>query len=147
MVRLAVTLVTLALASLVSEGSARAGGATLGEAEVGTLHDGACRRGQAVYAGERVVFCGGGVHAVAAEPVWSRGRQAVAFATRSRRGRLILRVAVIGGRYRGTLLSWRLRGWRLPGPLSVMWLGHRRIGLGQSPVRPMLVASWRLRNI
>ncbi len=117
-------------------------------AEVGQLHAGPCRSGDAARAGARVVWCGSGKQRLATDVVWSKGRHAVAFATRTPKGTVTLRVAMVRGPFRGTLLSWPLTQVRRSRePLSVMWLGRDRVGVGRDQIRPLLVASWRLRNV
>ena len=94
--------------------------------------------------GERVVWCGS---RRVSEVVWSRSRQAVAFATRDRRG-LALHVAFVGGLGAGTLLTWpatlELSKGQRP---EVTWLSHNRVAMGRTIVRPQLVASWNLRQM
>jgi hypothetical protein len=119
------------------------------EANVGRLPAGPCPAGAGTYVAGRLVWCGVGRQDVATEVVWSKRRDSVAFATRGPRGRVTLRVAVLHGQFKGTLLSWPIMGLRRVrrGPLAVMWLGKERVGLGRNQVRPMLVASYRLRTL
>lgn len=120
-------------------------GHAVGQARVGRVHGGNCPRGDVAYAGGQVVWCGYGAQRLATKLVWSKGRHAVAFATRGPRG-VTLRVAMMHGRFSGTLLSWPLEV-RRNDARAVMWLGRDRVGVGRSAVRPLLVASWRLRNL
>jgi len=117
-----------------------------GEARVGRVHGGVCPRGDAAVASGRVLWCGYGSQHLATRMVWSQRKHAVAFATRGPRGQLTLRVAMVSGPFEGTLLSWPVTMPRSRS-LEVMWLGSDRVGVGRNAVRPLLVASWRLRHL
>lgn len=76
----------------------------------------------------------------------STRRGAVAFATRSRRGRVTLVVVLVAPDVRGHVMTWPIpRRTRRRGRPTVMWLGTRKVGFGYSAVRPAVVASWRVR--
>jgi len=117
-----------------------------GEARVGRIHGGVCPRGDSAIASGQVLWCGYGAQHMATKMVWSKRKHAVAFATRGARGQLTLRVAMVSGPFSGTLLSWPVTVPRARS-LEVMWLGSDRVGVGRNAVRPLLVASWRLRHL
>lgn len=79
--------------------------------------------------------------------VKSRSGAAVAFATRCARGEVTLFVVLLGPEVHGHVMTWPIPARaRRAGKANVMWLGERRVGFGYSPVRPAVVASWRLRR-
>jgi hypothetical protein len=122
----------------------KSGAAAATAAEVSGWPSTSCRRGDAVRANGHLVWCG---KKRISEVVWSKSRHAVAFASRSR-GRVSLHVAFVGGMGTGTVLTWpaaiELRRGQRP---EVTWLGHNRVGMGRTIVRPQLVASWKLRQM
>ena len=81
---------------------------------------------------------------------WSRQRDALAFATRNRRGAMTLVVVLIDGFPGGHVMTWPIPEPRHPTSLpvepTVSWLGRGRVGFGRSEVSPDVVASWQVRQ-
>jgi hypothetical protein len=86
---------------------------------------------------------------IVTEVRWSRQRDALAFATRDRRGAMTLVVVLVG------VPGGHVMTWPIPSPLhptsiaeapSVTWLGRERVAFGRSEARPDVVASWRVRK-
>ena len=75
---------------------------------------------------------------------WSKSRSAIAFAHRDGKGLLRLTVVFVGGTAKGQKLSWNLPLIRLPRP-NIHWISKNKVGLGKDPLRPQIVASWRVR--
>ncbi len=108
----------------------------------------------AVVAGNKDAVFGAGKRLWRGEPgervisaaVWSKTRDAVAFATRARNGAVTLVVVLVGGDSHGHTMRWPIppRA-ESRGSASVTWLGRRRVAFGRSTLRPTVVASWRVR--
>lgn len=82
---------------------------------------------------------------VASDVVWSRARDAVAFATRDGAGRMKLLVVMVGGDLHGQVVSFGIP----PRPDAarrpvVTWLDGQRVLVGSSELEPTLVASWKV---
>lgn len=100
-----------------------------------------------VYVGRKAVWRAKSRHTKIITAVrWSRSRDAVAFATRTRRGAVTVKVVLLRGHARGHALSWPVphRLGNVRKRASVTWIGKRKVAFGRSAVRPDLVASWRL---
>lgn len=82
---------------------------------------------------------------VVSDLVWSRARDAVAFATRDRAGSTRLVVVMVGGDVHGQAVSWAVpaRALRASRPV-IVWLDARRVVLGASELQPAVVASWTM---
>jgi hypothetical protein len=132
------------VAALAAALAATAPAAAGAETEIGRP----CRAGLArVTVEDRVIWCAESrAVQVIAEPVVARRRDAVAFAVSGERGARELVVVLLGGEVDGHTMTWAVpqaAGRRQSEP-TVMWLGRRRVGFGESPVRPAVVASWTL---
>ena len=82
---------------------------------------------------------------VASDVVWSRARDAVAFATRDAAGHMKLLVVMVGGDLHGQVVSFAVpaRADSLRRPV-VTWLDGQRVLVGASELEPSLVASWKV---
>ncbi len=99
------------------------------------------------YGGERVWRAKRRGERVITPVLSSRQRGAVAFATRTRRGSVTLIVVLVDKAVRGHVMTWVIpRRTHKRGRANVMWLGRSKVGFGYSPVRPVVVASWRVRQ-
>lgn len=108
-----------------------------------------CRRGYAsVSVDGRVAWCASSQRqTVVSEVIESERAGAVAFAVHTSGVGTELVVVLIGGE--NDLLTMK---WDVPEPRgrqrdpTVMWLGKQRVGFGYSPVRPDVIATWKIRE-
>ena len=81
---------------------------------------------------------------VASDVVWSRARDAVAFATRDAGGRMELLVVMVGGDLHGQVVSFAIPPRADARRPVVTWLDGQRVLVGASELEPALVASWKV---